>query len=269
MKKTTDYSKHAFNYHGLRLAYYKIGSGKPLLLLHGWGVNSEVMLPLAKQLSSLHTCYLIDLPGFGQSPPPRAAWNISDYADMLEEFINMHTDHPTDLLVHSFGGRIVLKLCARPSARNRVHKVLITGGAGMKPRRNFVFYFKKCLAKTLKAPFQILSSNQKEKALKRLRKTKLWNWLGSDDYKKLSGAMRETFVKSVTEYLEPCLPKIPHETLLLWGRNDKATPLYQAERMEKGIKNAALVVIENAGHYAFLDRPARFTAIAKAFLDKN
>ena len=78
--------------------------------------------------------------------------------------------------------------------------------------------------------------------------------------------MRETFVKSVTEYLERYLPQVPHEVLLLWGRNDDSTPVYQGERIEQGIKNAALVIIEDAGHYAFLDKPKQFAAIADAFL---
>ena len=89
--------------------------------------------------------------------------------------------------------------------------------------------------------------------------------MGSGEYNQLSGVMRETFVKSVTEYLEKCLPLISHDILLLWGRNDDATPVYQGERIEKGIKNSALVIIEDAGHYAFLDKPKQFTSIAEAY----
>ncbi len=254
-----------FTYYDLNVSYKKSGSGKPLLFLHGWASNSEVMLPLAKQLAASRTCYLIDLPGFGKSPEPNEAWNISAYADLVEQFINENINEPTDLLVHSFGGRIALKLCARPGSREMVKKVLVTGGAGMKPKRSVKFYFKKYLAKLLKTPFHLLPENKQDRALKKLRKTAIWRWLGSSDYTELSGVMRETFVRSVTEFLESCLPKIQQEVLLLWGEEDSATPLYQAKRMEKGIKNAALVVIKNADHYAFLDQPKRFTAIAKAF----
>src|SRR5699024_1842084 len=139
-----------------------------------------------------------------------------------------------------FGGRIALKLCARPEMQERVHKVLITGGAGMKPKRSLSYYLKKYSAKALKTPFWILPPNLRDKALTKLRQTSLWKSLGSSDYSKLSGVMRQTFVKTVSEYLEPCLAKIPHEVLLLWGKNDEATPIYQAKRMEKGMANAAL-----------------------------
>jgi pimeloyl-ACP methyl ester carboxylesterase len=36
-----------------------------------------------------------------------------------------------------------------------------------------------------------------------------------------------------------------------------------------GIKNAALVIIEDAGHYAFLDKPKQFAAIAATFFEPN
>lgn len=257
----------SYRYDELDIHYKKVGAGTPLVILHGWGSSSRVIMPVAEQLSDIRTCYVLDLPGFGDTAEPPSAWNIDDYADMVEDFIQSRFDKPVDLLVHSFGGRITLKLCARPVGKELVDKVLITGGAGMKPKRSLSFYVKKYTAKILKAPFMILPHAQKEKALAKLRETKLWRSLGSSDYSKLSGVMRETFVKSVTEYLEPCLPNIPHDVLLLWGKDDQATPLYQGRRMEKGIENAALVTIENAGHYAFLDRPKHFASIARAFFE--
>lgn len=256
-----------FLYRNSNVAYQKTGEGKPLILLHGWGSSGRVMMPLAQQLSSIRTCYVFDLPGFGNSSIPESAWSIDDYADLVQSFIEDQQLERTDMLAHSFGGRITLKLCARDKGKELIDKVLITGGAGMKPKRSLIFYLKKYMARLLKAPFLILPEKSREKALKKLRDTTLWKMLGSSDYQKLSGVLRETFVKSVTEYLEPCLPLIPHEMLLLWGRDDEATPLYQARRLEQGIRNAALVVIDNAGHYAFLDRPKHFVSIAKAFFE--
>lgn len=258
-----------YNYQNLSISYSRVGleNRKPLIILHGWGSNKQVMMPLSKELANLRDCYVLDLPGFGNSSVPNRPWNVDDYAGLVQQFIKDQELEKVDLLVHSFGGRIALKLCARPNADSFIGKVLITGGAGMKPKRSFSYYLKKYTAKLLKAPFMILPPSLREKALGWLRQTALWKSLGSSDYSKLSGVMRETFVRTVTEYLEPALPNIPHEVLLLWGRNDEAAPLYQAERMEKGIENAALVVIDHAGHYAFLDRPAHFTSIAKAFFE--
>ena len=254
-----------FTYRDQEIVYEKVGEGKPLVILHGWGSSKRVMMPIAQNLAHLRTSFVLDLPGFGDSPEPSSGWAIDDYADLVTAFIQSLDEEKVDVLVHSFGGRIMLKLCARDFGKSHIDKVLITGGAGMKPRRSMKFYLKKYTAKVLKAPFLILPEPLREKAMEWLRGTNLWKSLGSSDYSKLSGVMRETFVKSVTEYFESSLPKIPHEVLLLWGRNDDATPVYQGERIEKGIKNAALVIIEDAGHYAFLDKPKQFARIAEAF----
>lgn len=254
-----------FSYNDQKIAFQKTGEGKPLVILHGWGSSKRVMMPAAQNLAHIRTSYVLDLPGFGDSPEPEKAWSIDDYADAVQAFIESLEEEKVDMLVHSFGGRIILKLCARDFGKAHIDKVLITGGAGMKPKRSMKFYFKKYTAKTLKAPFLMLPGSLQKKALGWLRSTSLWKSLGSSDYSKLSGVMRETFVRSVSEYLESSLPKIPHEVLLLWGRNDDATPVYQGQRIEKGIKNSALVIIEDAGHYAFLDKPKQFARIAEAF----
>ena len=262
-------STKIYHYNNLSVSYNRVGvkDKKPLIILHGWGSNKQVMMPLAKELADIRDCYVFDLPGFGNSSIPNRPWSVDDYADLIQQFINDQEFDSADMLVHSFGGRIALKLCARPQSEEHIDNVLITGGAGMKPKRNFSYYVKKYTAKLLKMPFLILPTNLREKSLNWLRNTAIWKSLGSSDYSKLDGVMRETFVKTVSEYLEPCLPNIPNEVLLLWGRDDEAAPLYQAERMEQGISNAALVVIDHAGHYAFLDRPSHFSSVAKAFFE--
>jgi pimeloyl-ACP methyl ester carboxylesterase len=248
-----------------KTAWYKTGSGKPLIILHGWGSSSRVMFPVAKQLSKFRTCNLLDFPGFGDSAEPPHPFSIDDYADLVMDFIEKQDFDSVDFLVHSFGGRVILKLLTRDHIKGKINKILITGGAGIKPKRKPSYYLKKYLAKSLKAPFALLPENLREKGLRKLRQTALWQKLGSSDYQKLSGVMRETFVKSVSEHLDELLPEIDHDILLLWGADDDATPLYQAERMNRGLKNSALVTIENAGHYAFLNKPKRFAAIAEAF----
>ncbi|WP_234569462.1 alpha/beta fold hydrolase [Rhodohalobacter sp. 614A] len=250
------------------LAWYKIGTGKPVLILHGWGSDSKVMMPMAKQIQNLRTSYLVDFPGFGGSPEPKLTWTVDDYADIVEEFASKKIEEPQfDLIVHSFGARVALKLLTRPEISPRIDKVVFTGAAGLKPKRSASFYLKKYTAKTLKLPFYLLPQNLREKGLDKLRKTSLWKSLGSSDYQKLSGVMRQTFVACVNEYLDHLLPNVQQEILLIWGENDTATPMDQGKRMEKLFKDSALVVINGASHYAFLDKPKQFSAILQAYLE--
>lgn len=250
------------------IAWYRNGNGKPLLILHGWGSESKVMMPVANKLADIRTCYLLDFPGFGQSDDPPIAWSIDDYADAVEAFILQNLkNEKIDLFVHSFGGRVAIKLLSRKEISGLFDKIIFTGAAGLKPKRKMSYYLRKYSAKALKMPFSILPYPLREKGLNRLRNSALWKKLGSSDYVQLTGVMRETFVKTVTEYLDPLIPAIDHEVLLLWGENDQSTPLDQANRLDMALKQSALITLKDAGHYAFLEKPAEFTAIMRAYLE--
>lgn len=253
-----------------KLAWYSTGNGKPLLHLHGWGSDSKVMLPMAKQLQDIRKSYLVDFPGFGNSPEPNSAWSVDDFADIIENFIKINLPEQSfDLIVHSFGARVALKLLTRPTVSSKIDKVVFTGAAGLRPKRSVSFYLKKYTAKTLKLPFNLLPKKLKEKGLNTLRQSSLWKSLGSSDYQKLSGVMRETFVACVNEHLDSLVPQIEHEILLIWGENDTAAPLYQGKQFDKLLKESALVEISGAGHYAFLDKPKQFASILRAYFEPS
>lgn len=76
-------------------------------------------------------------------------------------------------------------------------------------------------------------------------------------------------VKVVNEDLKAVLPKIQCPVLLLWGKNDTATPLRDAHIMEKLIPDAGLVVFDDAGHYSFLDKPYEFNTVLQNFLQDD
>lgn len=271
MENLTKWMKKSYtDLGGQKIAWSKFGTGRPLLLLHGWGSSSDVMSQIAERIGAYRTCYLLDFPGFGNSPEPSKGWSIGDYADLTSDFIHqiLPEDQPVDILAHSFGGRVSIKLLSNKQnpVASRIDKVIFTGAAGLKPKRSASFYVKKYTAKTLKAPFALLPETLRNAGLNQLRQTSLWKKLGSGEYRELTGSMRETFVKTVTEYLEKDVQEISHEILLIWGEKDTATPLEQGERMDQLLKQSALVTIPDAGHYAFLDKPAQFAAIVKSYL---
>jgi pimeloyl-ACP methyl ester carboxylesterase len=254
---------------GIDLRVRELGKAKEILLfLHGWGCDATTMQSVASaDITEQYRCVFIDFPGFGKTSAPPEAWGVGDYAAFTADVVHhISADIPVSVIAHSFGARVLLKLLADPKTASLFDKVIITGGAGMKPRRGFSYYYKTTLAKTLKAPFVLLPEPWRGKALAELRKTDIWKSLGSSEYKGLQGTMRQVFVKTVREYLEECLPLISHELLLVWGENDAATPVYQGRRMEQGLSNGHLVILPAAGHYAFLDQPARFQAVIKAYL---
>ena len=81
-----------------------------------------------------------------------------------------------------------------------------------------------------------------------------------------SDVMRETFNKVINLDLTDKLKLIKRPTLLIWGENDTETPVYMAKIMEKEIADSGLVILENAGHFSYLDSSAKYNLIVENFL---
>jgi len=233
----------------LYYTYHNADTTDTTVILHGWGANSQTMQGVFNNLVANNKSVIsLDLPFFGQSDPPPTSWGVYDYADIVEKFITKLGLKKINLLCHSFGARIAIILTSNLNIKNSINKLLFTGGAGLKPKRNLKYYIKVWLYK-IKKRFGIKFKNA-----------------GSSDYSVLPDFMKPVFVRIVNTYLDKLLPKITATTLLIWGENDTATPLFMAKKMEYKIKNSALVIMQNAGHYAFLDNPQHFYNIMNAFL---
>ena len=88
---------------------------------------------------------------------------------------------------------------------------------------------------------------------------------GSADYRNASEIMKKCLVMTVNEDLTHLLPGIKHDTLLIWGDLDTATPISDAKKMEELIPSAGLVILEGTSHFSFLEKPAQFTGVMRAY----
>ena len=78
-----------FEYNGIKINYKEYGNPKkdPIVYLHGWGQNIEMMEPIANPFQRTHHILIIDLPGFGKSDEPRYAWTLEEYVEMVHSLI--------------------------------------------------------------------------------------------------------------------------------------------------------------------------------------
>ena len=73
----------------ININYIQYGSGKiNMVLLHGWGQNIKMMMPIANAFKSIFKITIIDLPGFGSSDEPKEVLTITDYADIIHKLLN-------------------------------------------------------------------------------------------------------------------------------------------------------------------------------------
>lgn len=243
---------------GLKVRMEVTGQGAPLILMHGWGCNHTTVRSIASTAALTHTVYNIDFPGFGGSQEPPEVWGVEDYTRLIEELVQKEALDAPVLVGHSFGGRVAILY----ASRNPVDKVVLVDAAGIKPRRSLNYYIKVYSFKAGKKFWQLVLG--KEKAEKRIDKMRARR--GSSDYAGASPRMRAILSKVVNEDLKDRLPLIKAPTLLIWGEDDKATPLADAKLMNRLLPDSGLVSFPGCGHYSFLDNPGQFRAVLSSFL---
>lgn len=246
---------------GISINYDVTGSGKPLILMHGWGCDHSTVASVAAAAAQTHTVYNIDLPGFGKSPEPSTVWGVDDYTRMIEAFVRQLGLEKPSLAGHSFGGRVAIMY----ASRNDVDKLILIDAAGVKPRRSLKFRLRQRQFKIAKRLVQLLFSRPKaEEIIENMRRRR-----GSSDYASASPRMRAIMSRTVNEDLCGFMPSIKAPTLLIWGENDTATPIADARKMEKLIPDAGLVSFPGCGHYSFLDNPRQFAAVINSYLKSS
>lgn len=232
----------------LNVNYIQYGEGKDILLLHGWGQNIEMMKPLGDNLCNRFRITILDFPGFGESDKLSVPWNMSDYSNMLEEFVKKMEIKKPIIIGHSFGGRVAI----RYSAHNPVEKLVLFGSPCIR------------VQKRLPLSVRFLKTIKKLPGLDALGE-KMKKYIGSRDYKAASPVMRQTLVSVVNEDLSKYAREIEEPTLLIWGEADEEAPVNDAYDLEKIMIDAALIVLPGT-HYAYLENLARVVSILNSFI---
>lgn len=242
----------------LAVEYQDEGRGPVLVLLHGWMHSLTSFDALTTILSRKYRVIRLDLPGFGASEVPRTPWHVGDYAQFVAHFLAKIDAHPTALVGHSLGGRIVLKGLAEQALA--ADKAVLIASAGVAERQTVRNWSFKMIAKAGKAatavpPFTLLRAKLRSKLYAAAK----------SDYP-TAGAMTPTFLNVIGENLAPLAPQVIAPTLLIWGSDDRTTPLSEGKRLESLMPHATLKVIEHAGHFVHREQPEAVAAAIASFV---
>jgi pimeloyl-ACP methyl ester carboxylesterase len=184
----------------------------------------------------------LDLPGFGATAPPPAAWGAADYADCVAAVID-EMAVPVVVVGHSFGGRVAVHLAA--SRPELVRGLVLTGVPLLRvrpPRRPARGY--RLVRRLHRAG--LVGEDRMEAARQRY---------GSADYRAVQGVMRQVHVTAVAETYEDQLAAIGCPVSLVWGDDDAEVPLAVAEAAAAQLAVAELTVCPGAGHLTPLTVP--------------
>lgn len=243
----------------LLINYYSVLPGKKstnktLIFLHGWGVDSQLWFKIVPELiNKNYSLYFLDLPGFGQSQVPNTVYDVDDYKKIVYEFIKKLGLKKINLIGHSFGGRITIKIAAENP--NFLEKIILVDAAGIihdSRKKKLLTIISKFIKPIFKPSF-----------MEPLRK-KFYLLIGSEYLENIK--LSKIFTKVVMEDLTHLFSKIKKQVLIIWGRDDKVTSLDDGELMNKLIPKSKLVVFEKAGHFSFLDAPKEFVKALTEFI---
>ena len=231
---------------GKSINFNSEGNGNPFLLIHGWGGSSQSLQSLAQLLAEKYKVYTIDLPGFGISDKPDPDWGVEEYADFIIDFICEFKLRPVIFFGHSFGGALGIYLAANyPGYISK----LILSGASYKRSTPSISQVSK-IFKRLPSP------------IKKLVYTVLFP--ESDLYK--VPELESNFRKIVKQDLTSSLKKIKCPALIIWGENDRQTPVSNAYELQKEIKNSRLKIFPDISHGLPLIQPESVAEEIRKFL---
>ncbi len=238
-----------FNYEDITLYYEKVGQGKKsIMILPGWGETRSTFTYMINFLKDYFTVYIVDYPGFGNSPFPNRDLTIYDYTDAIYEWIqDLQVEDPI-LIGHSFGGRIITTLLGY--YHYSFSNIILMNSAGIKPKKTFYQILRTYCYKLLKRSIQIFPKKYRTSF-----QEYLFDKFASSDYKDLDPNMMKTFRNVVNEDLKPYLKYIKARTLLIWGNLDDSTPVKDGYTMNQLIKNSELIILEGTSHFTYLQRP--------------
>lgn len=241
----------------LLVTYCTGGGGKVVLWLHGWGDDMRSATPFLKELGQNYTIVALDLPGFGNTQPPKTAWNLDNYAAFVQHFLQKLKLEPYAIIGHSNGGAVALRGISLGLLKPR--RLVLLAAAGIRNRQSVRRVGLKTIAKTGKLATLWLPKTYRQ----RLR-AYLYGAAGSDML--IAEQLEETFKKTVRQDVQSDAAQVNLPVLMIYGENDTDTPPSDGRRYHELIKQSKLVVLPHAGHFIYIDAQDQVLAGIREFL---
>ena len=257
---------------GTRTCYHDVGEGEPTILIHGGGPGASGVSNYRKNiepLSAKRRVIVIDLPGFGETEGKLKDGPIfAAMGDFVRDFMDVIGVKKASFVGNSMGGATSLMVALR--APERVNKLVLmrTGGsqAIFSPmpteglRRMAMFYGGEGPSmEKLKGVIDLLvfdtSSITEQLLAERLKAAKRSDII-------------DIFKRPPADIWRENLASLSHQTLLIWGREDRVVPLDSSFLLLKSMPNAQLHVFPKCGHWAQWEKADEFNVMVAEFLDR-
>lgn len=256
---------------GARIRYRDEGEGPAVVLVHGFASSLEAWATVTPALRERHRVLSLDLKGFGWSDRPDGDYSPEAQARLVLALMDARGIDRADFVAHSYGASIVLQLAL--IAPERVRRIAIYDGWAYSSQLPAFFHVARAEGFG-EAMFAAWYGERVEDRLALAFYDRSFVTMELID--SVEAALRRpgTYAAALAavramhyERLEPRYREITAPTLLLWGREDRVTPLAVGERLARDLPGARLVVYPRCGHFPMIEHAAQSSAELMRFLD--
>jgi proline iminopeptidase len=259
------------------LHYDVVGKGRPVLLLSGGpGFSPDYLRPIANELSGKYKFVLLHQRGTGRSSE---AGQLT-FPNLVADIESLRKELGQEQLIlagHSFGGILSMMYARTHPERVAALALINSGGPTLKAVPKFNANLEARFSAEEKAAIKEWTGKldkEHKKAVFEITKAKTAAYFADRSKAKLliDDMNEDSFRDSVFWAIVPQmmaldiregLDKVKAPVLVLHGKED---PLESAAEVHETFPGSRLVILENAGHFAWLEQPEAFYRALDDFL---
>ena len=281
---------HTWTWKNHQIQYTVMGTGQPLVLIHGFGASIGHWRNNIPTLAARdHQVFALDLLGFGASSKSPIDYSLELWQELLYDFWNQHIQKPTVFIGNSIGGLLSLMILADyPEICTGGILINCAGGLNHRPQelnpplRFIMGMFSKLVNSPALGPFIFNQVRKKYRIRGTLKQVYSNQEAITDELIELlhgpscDPGAQKVFASILTAPAGPhpseLLPKIQAPLLVIWGENAPWTPIsggkiYQ-DLAEKGA-SIQFVPIPNTGHCPHDERPTIVNSLILDWLSQS
>jgi 2-hydroxymuconate-semialdehyde hydrolase len=257
---------------GYRTNLHDQGEGFPVLLIHGSGpgvtawANWRGIIP---QLAQTRRVIALDMLGFGYSERPAdGQYSQARWVEHAIGVLDALGIQQADIVGNSFGGGLALALAIRHP--ERVRRLVLMGSVGVSfpitPGLDAVWGYEPSFA-NMRRLMDVFAYDRSlvTDELAELRYQASIRPGFQESFAQMFPAPRQRWVDDLASR-EADIRALPHETLVIHGREDQVIPLAASLTLAEWIARAQLHIFGQCGHWTQIEHAERFARLVENFL---
>ena len=222
-----------------------------ILILHGWTYSLDKWKKFIDILDKKgFDTQILNIPGLTAASDE--VWDLEKYVKWLNERVRKYKKEII-LVGHSNGGRIAIAYTAKYP--KKIKQLVLINSAGIL-HHDLMIRIKRLVFRTLADFGKKVTNSEKIRKL-------FYKFTREKDYEKATLKMRQTMVNLIKFDIRPLLGKIETPTLIIWGKEDRITPVSDGVLIHKLIKNSKLKIISGSKHSPFSEKPEKVAEIIR------